>query len=202
MRAPTAVALLTLTVQLASSPSAPASQTSGSLPTLLAVTPASPDRWPIGAPAARVRVLEITPAPGSAVDENTIIEAVLEYEIDDPAVRRGTYYVHPLFSSTTGSLFNAIRIGEGTPLLRFAGKVKVKYAIANEYASPELAEPIHVSFHILLWAGRVLKPQPGIDLTHTVAKTDDVVFVSGRGGKRASPEPLPSPPPDSGTLRP
>lgn len=126
---------------------------------------------PAAPPAsAKVELISIAPPAGTTVDATTALTAEIKYSIDhfEPATN---YYIAPLFASKrgNGNTFNAYdRLDEGTPITTAVGTVTIRYGIARELRSPELARPVRVWFYVL--------ERTSAQTTRVIGKTEAVEF--------------------------
>jgi hypothetical protein len=105
---------------------------------------------------ATASIEKVTPPSGSIVTANQVIEAEIQYVIEnfDP---RTEYYLAPLFASNQGSgtAFNSFdRITDGWRLTQPSGRIRVRYPVAREWRSPMLAKPVRMNFKIMVRTGR------------------------------------------------
>lgn len=104
---------------------------------------------------ARASIENLTPPSGSIVTSNQVIEADIQYVIEnfDPLEE---YYLAPLFASNEGPgrTFNAFkRISDGWKITQPSGRIRVRYPVAREWRSPSLAKPVRMSFKIMVRTG-------------------------------------------------
>jgi hypothetical protein len=108
---------------------------------------------PVG--RATVRIIEITPPDGAGVNIGTVIDAQIEYTIENfhPAAR---YVIAPVFSQpeTTTTFSMLDRITDGTHLTKPAGKIRVRYPIEREIRSGRLATSFEVTFNLMQLTGK------------------------------------------------
>lgn len=100
---------------------------------------------------ATVEVMNLAPAPGSTVDERTVLTADVRYSIEN--FQSGAdYYVAPLFASTEGegSTFNELeRFSDAPRLASPTGTVAFRYPIDRELRDAKLARPIRVWLFVM-----------------------------------------------------
>jgi hypothetical protein len=121
---------------------------------------------------ATISLLSISPAPGSTLTEESVLVANLAYSID--GFRPGVdYYIAPLFASTSpvGSTFNARDRINDSPLVSTAeGRISLRYNVARELRSAQLARPIQLWFYVM--------ERTGEHSTRVIGKTEVINFVA------------------------
>jgi len=124
-----------------------------------------------GARGTVIVLRAVTPACGAVVNERSVIEADIEYEIAafDPT---DEYYLAPMFDSTNppGSTFNKNnRVSDGLRVEQSSGKAHLRYPLNREWTSGKLARPVRVRFVLTKGAS----PQRAIIL----AKSTTITFA-------------------------
>jgi hypothetical protein len=98
----------------------------------------------------QLELLELAPATGDALGRSSVITATVRYSITgfDPA---DTYVLVPLFNTKNpDETFNELPgFRDGFPITSPEGDISVSYAIAKEWDSGRLAQPIVVHFVVL-----------------------------------------------------
>jgi len=122
---------------------------------LLTVACSTTTAVPASSAVATATIKAITPTADTQVASTAVIEADIEYTIEnfDP---RSEYYLAPLFASNKGPgiTFNEFeRITDGWKLSQPSGTVHVRYPIAREWRSPSLVKPVVVNFKIMVRTG-------------------------------------------------
>lgn len=104
---------------------------------------------------AAVSVTELSPSSASRVNSETVLEAIVSFEISNfDSSRR--YFLAPLFDSLDGSghTFNALDgFADSTKISSPVGEVRVRYPITREWRSGKLARPIRVRFFLMEQTG-------------------------------------------------
>jgi hypothetical protein len=103
------------------------------------------------AAVAEVQLVNISPVPGAELTTKTVLVAEIKYAIQNykPPV---DYYVAPVFASTDGAgmTFNmSDRISDSQRIVSPQGTVTVRYPVARELGSPQLAQPVKLWFFVM-----------------------------------------------------
>jgi len=132
------------------------SRTASALLTLIIVAcSTAPTPLPTSTAVATATVVKLTPPPGSEVRSTDVIEADVQYVIENFDSRR-EYYLAPLFASNDGAgrTFNEFqRITDGWKITRSSGIIHVRYPVAREWRSSSLAKPVKMNFKIMVRTG-------------------------------------------------
>lgn len=98
-----------------------------------------------------LRVISLSPEAGSSLDEHSILQADIEYEIVG-FDKSQAYGIAPVFESTRGSgyTFNSLnRMTEAHLVEEDSGQSTLRYPVSRELLSEQLARPVKIWFYLV-----------------------------------------------------
>jgi hypothetical protein len=130
----------------------------------------APTPLPTSTAAATASIQHLAPPSGSEVRSSDVIEADIQYVIEN-FDSRTEYYLAPLFASNEGPgrTFNEFeRITDGWKITESSGIIHVRYPVAREWRSPSLAKPVRMNFKIMV--------RTGAQSTRVIGETEPVEY--------------------------
>jgi len=99
---------------------------------------------------AHVTVSSVSPVAATVLDEASVIDATVEYSIENFQVAKDRYYLTIQFDKAGGGSFNHYhRFSEEPNLSAPQGTVHVTYALSQVWQDSRLKRPIRVSFYLI-----------------------------------------------------
>ncbi|MEM7353309.1 MAG: hypothetical protein AAF657_21110 [Acidobacteriota bacterium] len=134
---------------------------------------------PLSAKKPSIELISITPSPGSEVDNQTKISAVVEYNIRKKMRRKKEYSVSIKFTQSPGRTFSTIQksddgLSDVHILSEKSGRVELEYSLEPVWS--KLYRPIEVWFY-LHEGNKRDKKHDGRSVV--IAKTAPVTYRSG-----------------------